>query len=129
MYANVNPAPGYSKHPDHEVHVVPFRGTIAVHADATKIAESSSAVLVTESNHAPVYYFPIEDVNPDYLRDSSHITRCPFKGKARFWNVRVGNHEIDNTLWSYELPYDEVLELAGLVAFFANKVTIDVKPE
>ena len=103
VYANVNPAPGYAKHPDHEVHIVPFHGTIVVHADGTKIAESSAAVLVTESNHSPLYYFPLEDVNLDYLRDSGHIIRCPFKGKARYWNVRVGDHEIDNALWSLSL--------------------------
>jgi uncharacterized protein (DUF427 family) len=80
--------------------------------------------LVTETNHNPVHYIPLEDVNEDYLRDSNHISRCPFKGKARYWNIRIGNHEIDNALWGYEMPYDEVLELAGLVAFFPNKVTI-----
>lgn len=125
MLPESNPAPGFQKHPDHQVRVSAYEGTLIVSADGTEIARSSDVFLVEETNHAPVFYLPMEDVNGDYLRDSSHITRCPFKGKARYWNIRIGNHEIDNALWGYEMPYDEVLELAGMVAFFSSKVKID----
>jgi len=124
MFPETNPAPGFAKHPEHEVKVSAFKGEVIVHADGTEVARSSSALLVNETNHGPVHYIPIEDVNATCLRDSSHVSRCPFKGKARYWNIRIGNHEIDNALWGYEMPYDEVLELAGLVAFFPNKVAI-----
>ena len=123
-----NPAPGFKLKPEHEVKCELFRGELAVSLDGTEIARSTSAVLVSETNHNPVYYIPSSDVNADFLVDSSHITRCPFKGKARYWNVHVGEHEIDNALWSYEMPYDEVLELAGLMAFYPSKVQIEVTP-
>lgn len=128
MFPETNPAPGFRKHPDHKVVTRPFAGTVRVVADGVVVAETRSALLVEETNHSPVHYLPIEDVNPDYLTNSSHVTRCPFKGKARYWNVRIGNHEIDNALWGYEMPYDEVLELAGLVAFYPSKVTIEAQP-
>lgn len=124
MLPETNPAPGFAKHPEHEVVVRPFDGTIIVSADGVEIARSTDALLVSETNHAPVYYIPLEDVGESYLRDSHHVTRCPFKGKARYWNIRIGNHEIDNALWGYEMPYDEVLELAGMVAFYATKVAV-----
>ncbi len=128
MLPETNPAPGFAKHPDHEVAVHPFDGTLIVTADNIEIARSSDVLLVNETNHAPVYYIPLEDIDEKFLRDSNHVTRCPFKGKARYWNIRIGNHEIDNALWGYEMPYDEVLELAGMAAFVGNKVTIEAKP-
>ena len=128
MFPGTNPAPGFEKHPEHKVEAKLFRGLVTVHADGVEVAVSKFAMLVTETNHAPVYYMPIEDIHEQYLKTSNHVTRCPFKGKARYWNVRVGNHEIDNALWAYETPYDEVLELAGLAAFYANKVSITATP-
>ncbi|PCH51179.1 MAG: hypothetical protein COC17_02745 [Hyphomicrobiales bacterium] len=127
-YSVSGPAPGFVSHPEHEVDIKLFRGTVTVTADGVQIASSKFAVLVRETNHSPVYYLPLEDVNAKVLRDSSHISRCPFKGKARYWNVKIGNHEIDNALWGYEMPYDEVLELAGLVAFYESKVEITATP-
>lgn len=124
MLPETNPAPGFDKHPEHKVDIAPFSGTVIVSADGTEIARSKEALLVEETNHAPVYYIPIEDVNGNVLKDSNHVTRCPFKGKARYWNIRIGNHEIDNAIWGYEMPYDEALELAGMVAFYTSKVDI-----
>jgi uncharacterized protein (DUF427 family) len=126
MFPETNPAPGFARHPDHTVRVTPFKGRVVVAADGAEIARTKNALIVNETNHGPVHYIPLEDVQEDYLRDSTHVSRCPFKGKARYWNIRIGNHEIDNAMWGYEMPYDEVLELAGLVAFFPNKVSISV---
>lgn len=128
MFPESNPAPGFEKHPEHEVKAKLFKGSVTIKADGVEIGSSNQTVLVTESNHAPIYYLPIDDIKNEHLVDSNHVTRCPFKGKARYWNVRVGNHEIDNAVWGYETPYDEVLELAGLVAFFPNKVEITAIP-
>lgn len=129
MFPETNPAPGFAKNPEHEVRTRAYRGTVIVEADGTEIARSNSALVLIETNHPPAYYLPIGDVKQEFLRNSSRVTRCPFKGKARYWNVRVGNHEIDNAVWAYEMPYDEVLELAGLVAFYETKVKVTVEPE
>lgn len=126
MFPETNPAPGFRQHPDHEVKARLFRGRVKVSAEGTDIADTRFAVVVEETNHAPTYYIPLDDISEEYLVPSSHVTRCPFKGKARYWNLKLGEHEIDNAVWAYETPYDEVLELAGLAAFFANKVTIEV---
>lgn len=123
--AGANPAPGFRDHPDHEVRLAPYASRVTVKADGATIAETNSAILVSETNHAPVFYLPMEDVDQTRLRRSSHVTRCPFKGKASYWNLIVGAHEIDNALWGYEMPYDEMLELAGMVAFYPSKVAIE----
>ena len=128
MFPETNPAPGYKTHPEHKVDVTQFNGQIVVRADGTTLAESNEALIVSETNHDPVYYLPFESVDEKYLQDSMRVTRCPFKGKARHWNIKIGNHEIDNAVWAYEMPYDEALELAGLVAFYPSKVAIETNP-
>ena len=122
---DANPAPGYKSHPDHEVVCAPFDGTVRISFDGTDIAVSNEAFLVQETNHRAVYYLPVKDIMTSHLIPSAHVTRCPFKGKASYWNLKVGDHEIDNAVWSYEMPYDEALELAGLMAFYESKVTIE----
>lgn len=121
---DANPAPGYKLHPDHKVACRPFRGEVVVTFEGEEIARSQAAWIVEETNHKPVYYLPDKDVDKTRLLASSHVTRCPFKGKASYWNLKVGSHEIDNAVWSYEMPYDEAMELAGLMAFYETKVQI-----
>jgi uncharacterized protein (DUF427 family) len=125
----LNNAPGFRAHPEHRIAIEPFHGRVTVHAGKTLVAETANALLVRESNHSPVYYLPIEDIRPELLRRSAHTTRCPFKGMASYWNIIIGDHEIDNAVWAYETPYDEMLELAGLASFYESKVTVTAKPD
>jgi uncharacterized protein (DUF427 family) len=124
-----NPAPGFGKFPDHVITITPFSGTVTVTWNDTLIARSPNAVKVDETNHATVFYLPVEDVDASLLRRSAHASRCPFKGDASYWDIVIGDHEIDNAMWGYETPYDEMLELAGLVAFYASKVTVTADRE
>jgi uncharacterized protein (DUF427 family) len=124
----MNSAPGFRAHPEHAITIEPYRGRVQVHAGKTLIADSANAVVVRETNHSPVFYIPMDDIRRDLLRHSPHTTRCPFKGTASYWNVVVGDHEIDNALWAYETPYDEMLELAGLASFYESKVSVTATP-
>lgn len=123
-----NPAPGFVQHPEHTITVTPYVGTVTVRFHDTLIARSRNAVELREASYPPVFYLPIEDVEASLLRRSAHASRCPFKGEASYWDVVIGDHEIDNALWAYETPYDEVLELAGLVAFYPSKLTVTGDP-
>jgi uncharacterized protein (DUF427 family) len=128
MQTAINPSPGFKTNPGHAIAIEPFRGVVSVHAGGSLIAESSNAVLVREAGHAPVYYLPLDDIDADKLVRSAHASRCPYKGTASYWNILVGDHEIDNAVWAYELPYDEMLELAGLASFYESKVTVKATP-
>ncbi|MEC9343840.1 MAG: DUF427 domain-containing protein [Pseudomonadota bacterium] len=123
-----NPAPGFLKHPGHTITVAPFAGEVTITVEGREIARSSNALELREGSYPPVFYLPIGDVDNALLRRSVHATHCPFKGEASYWDIVVGDHEIDNALWGYETPYDEMLELAGLVAFYPNKVKISTTP-
>jgi len=50
---------------------------------------------------------------------TSHGTSCPFKGEASYYSLVNGP---ENAVWTYEKPYDEMLAIKELLAFYPDKV-------
>jgi uncharacterized protein (DUF427 family) len=86
------------------------------------IVDSRHAKLLHEQNHLPIYYFPEADVRMDLLEPTDHSTRCPFKGQARYWSVRVGDRVAENAAWGYPEPIEDAPPLDGYVALYWNKM-------
>jgi uncharacterized protein (DUF427 family) len=82
-----------------------------------EVADSKRAMLLHESGRAPVYYFPIEDVQADLLEETEQETMCPYKGTARYWTVVVGGRWAPHAAWSYREPPFGAPDLSGFVAF------------
>ncbi len=90
------------------------------------IADSTRALVLRETRHRPVYYFPREDVRMDLLRATQHRTHCPFRGNASYWSLSVADVILDNAAWSYEDPYGDAEAIRGHIAFFTDgPVTIE----
>ena len=70
------------------------------------IADSRRALLLHESGHQPVYYFPPEDVRADLLEPCDRHTRCPKKGEASYHTIRVGDKVVEAGAWYYPEPLD-----------------------
>ena len=66
-------------------------------------------------------YFPREVMQVQYFRDSRHITVCGWKGKARYWDLIVGDQIITNVAWSYETPKPDAEEIRNRFAFYSGK--------
>jgi len=121
-----NPAPGFSKYPKHKITTRPAAARVQVKYAGEVIADSASALEMHETHEgsvvAPlVYYLPRKDVRMERLARSSHETQCPFKGTASYYSVKNG---LENAVWSYEQPYDELLAIKELVAFYPDKFEI-----
>lgn len=86
------------------------------------IADSLRTLLVRETKHVPVYYFPKPDVRMDLLSATGHATHCPFKGDASYWTIGAGGRTSENAVWGYEDPFVECARLEDHVAFYWNKV-------
>jgi uncharacterized protein (DUF427 family) len=95
-----------------------IRGVLA----GETVVDSARVKLLHEHAHLPIYYFPREDVRMDLLEPTDHSTRCPYKGEASYWSVRVGDHVAENAVWGYPEPIDDAPPLAGYVAFYWNKL-------
>jgi uncharacterized protein (DUF427 family) len=92
-----------------------------VFGDVT-IADSTRVLLLLESKHLPVYYFPVEDVRMDLLEPTEHATHCPYKGDASYWSIKVDGRLAEDAVWGYQDPLPERADIKGHVAFYWNKV-------
>jgi uncharacterized protein (DUF427 family) len=112
----------YTTHPEHKIHVEIGNDQITTVFKGKTIAESDKVLVLRESQHGPVYYFPRESVLMGYLERTDHHTYCPFKGEASYWTIRVNGRSLENAVWSYEDPFVEVASIKDYVAFYINKM-------
>ncbi|MBL4788560.1 MAG: DUF427 domain-containing protein [Kordiimonadaceae bacterium] len=124
-----NPAPGFVAKPDYSITTADFSGRVQVYAGGQMLADSHHAILLTETDMPPVYYFPKDDVNFGNLQAVDKTTYCPFKGHANYWRISGQEAESGPAVWGYAEPYEEVAYLDGYVAFYANRVEIRAKIE
>lgn len=121
-----NPAPGYKKYPQHRIVMRPANARVRVTFNGRVIGHTRNAVALEENGYSAVYYLPRADVTMDALVRSNHRTHCPFKGDASYFSLKDGP---ENAVWSYENPYDETIAIKDLLAFYRDKVSIDVLSE
>jgi uncharacterized protein (DUF427 family) len=93
------------------------------------LAESSSPVLVFETGLPTRYYLPASDLRHDRLiRSTDTRTACPYKGTTSYYlSARRGDGAGDilaDVAWCYSFPTAAVLPIAGLVAFYQDKVDV-----
>ena len=112
--------------PDHPITITPTGARVVVRSGEHVIADSEAALTLREASYPAVQYIPIGDVDNDLLRPSDTQTYCPFKGDASYYTVAIGDDEIVDAVWRYEQPYDAVREIAGHVAFYADRVEISI---
>jgi uncharacterized protein (DUF427 family) len=87
--------------------------TVTATWKGTVIATSERTVVV-ERNH----YFPPDDVRTEFLEPSDHSTACPWKGRASYYSVMVGEDRNRDAAWYYPAPSPAAAELAGQIAFW-----------
>lgn len=116
---SANSGPGYKKHPDHRIETTPADVRVRVKFNGEVIADTRDAVEMKEGDYPVVYYVPRKDVKMDRLVRTTHRTYCPFKGHASYFSLVNGP---ENAVWSYERPYDEMLAIKELLAFYPDKV-------
>jgi uncharacterized protein (DUF427 family)/acyl-CoA thioesterase len=117
----------WKKYPDYRIDLVPVRGTArAWHGDVL-LAESDSCIRLEEIRHVDRIYFPEADVHWDLFEPTDHHTVCPFKGEADYWSLIGSDQPEDNVVWAYRAPFDEVGGIKGYVAFYQERVRIDLE--
>ena len=97
--------------------------TVRVELEGAVLAESRSPVMVFETGLPTRYYMARTEVNFEYLVPTATVTECPYKGvTSAYWSVRVDDTLHDDLVWSYDFPTRQLLPIAGLVAFYNEKV-------
>ena len=108
--------------PRDRITLVPTQKRIRVMAGAATVADSAATLLLLETGHRPVYYFPRADVRMDLMEPTGHHTRCPYKGEASYFSLKADGRAVENAVWSYEQPIEGMEPIAGRLAFYWGKV-------
>ncbi len=96
---------------------------VRVELDGVVLAESSSPVLVFETGLPTRYYLNRSNVRFEHLAPSDTVTACPYKGvTSSYWSAHVGDTVHDDVAWAYDFPTRELLPIAGLIAYYNEKV-------
>ncbi len=57
------------------------------------------------------------------------MTHCPYKGTASYWSVEIEGRRFPDLAWTYRAPFPESQKIAGLVAFWDEKVDVTLDGE
>ena len=104
--------------------------TVRIELDGVVLAESSSPVMVFETGLPTRYYLNRTEVNFDHLLPTETVTQCPYKGRTSgSWSVRVGGTTYPDLAWAYDFPTRQLTPIAGMIAFYNEKVDVIVNGE
>jgi acyl-CoA thioesterase II len=116
----------WERYPDYEINLVPVTATVRVWHGDTLLAESDAAIRLDEERHVDRLYIPHEHVRWEHFTPTEHHTVCPFKGEADYWTLTAADPHEENVVWAYRRPFEQVGAIAGYVAFYQDRVRIDL---
>jgi uncharacterized protein (DUF427 family) len=103
---------------------------VRVELEGVVLAEARSAVLVFETGLPTRYYLDRTALHLAHLEPSSTETARPYKGRTTaYWSARIGGTLHEDLAWCYDFPTRQLLPIAGLVAFYNEKVDLVVDGE
>jgi uncharacterized protein (DUF427 family) len=102
--------------------IQPVAERVRIRFGGETIVDTTRALRVLETSHAPCYYVPREDIRAGHVTPAPGHTVCEFKGTASYWTITGGDRSAVGAAWSYEDPTPEFRELAGYLAFYASKM-------
>jgi uncharacterized protein (DUF427 family) len=104
--------------------------TVRVELGGVVLAESDCPVMVFETGLPTRYYLDRTAVNLGHLLPTETVTSCPYKGNTSgYWSVDIGGELHPDVAWAYDFPTRQLLPIAGLIAFYNEKVDLTVDGE
>ena len=110
--------------PEHPITIEPAGHRVRVTVAGEIVADSDRALILHEAGHAPVHYFPPEDVAFALLEPTDHTSWCPYKGEADYHSIPVGGERSVNAAWRYRKAFPAVAPITGYIAFYRDRVDI-----
>jgi uncharacterized protein (DUF427 family) len=96
---------------------------VRIELDGIVLAESSAPVMVFETGLPTRYYLNRTEVAFEHLVASDTVTACPYKGvTSGYWSVQADETLHADLAWSYDFPTRQLEPIAGLIAFYNEKV-------
>ncbi len=116
----------HARDPYTRVDILASSRSVRVLVEGLVIADSTSPRLLFETGLPVRYYLPPTHVRMDLLEPSEAVSHCPYKGQARTWRLRGDGELREDLAWSYRAPLPESQKIAGLIAFYNEKLDLEV---
>jgi len=116
----------HPRDPATRIQILPSSRHVVVRVDGIVVADTVQPTFLYETHLPRRTYIPKVDVRMDLLRPTDASTGCPYKGFARYWTLVTPSGEHADIAWSYPTPLRESAAIAGLVAFYDDRVELDV---
>jgi uncharacterized protein (DUF427 family) len=112
----------HPRDPHKRIDVLQSSRHVEVRIAGETVAETRRPVLLFETHLPTRYYLPKLDVRLDVLEPSETTSRCPYKGVASYYSVKVGGEVAPDIAWYYPHPTLECSKIENMVCFFNEKV-------
>lgn len=118
----------HPRSPYNRVDVLRSSRPVRIELDGVVLAETASPLMLFETGLPTRYYINRTDVDFAQLESSGTVTECPYKGTTSgYWSARIGDAVHEDIAWVYDFPTREVLPIAGMVAFYNERVDVYVE--
>lgn len=117
---------GHPHDPFDRIDVLRSSRHVVVSSEGVVLADSARPTLLFETPLPTRYYLPTEDVRWDLLKPSESHSVCAYKGVASYWTARLPGRDIPDIAWSYPEPLHDALNVAGMVAFFTERLDLAI---
>lgn len=115
----------HPRNPYTRVDAIRSTRTVRIELNGLVLAESCSPVMVFETGLPTRYYLNRSEVNFDHLVPTGTQTACPYKGNTGgYWSIRFDDTVHADVAWAYDFPTRQLQPIAGLIAFYNEKVDI-----
>jgi uncharacterized protein (DUF427 family) len=114
--------------PDHPITIENTGQRVLARVGTRVIADTARALTLWEAAYPPVHYIPLEDVDQAILTPTDTQTYCPYKGDASYYSIELDGDDsssLTDAVWTYREPYEAVAPIAGHVAFYTDRVTVE----
>jgi uncharacterized protein (DUF427 family) len=116
----------HPRNPSTRVQILPSSRHVVIEVAGLAVGESRRPVFLYETNLPRRTYLPKLDVRMDLLLPTTTTSMCPYKGTARYWSLVLPGGEHSDLAWSYPAPFRESSPIAGLLAFYDERVDVTI---
>ena len=114
---------------DAGITVAPNPNRVIVRVGGAIVADTTRALVMRAPGTPDQQYIPRADVDMTHLVRTDLATHCPYKGDASYWSIQIGMRTVENAVWSYETPHEDMASIRGYLAFYTDRVdAIEERP-
>jgi uncharacterized protein (DUF427 family) len=108
----------HARNPYHRVDALLSSRHVEVTLEGVQLAASSNPVLLFETGLPTRYYLAREDVRTELLETTDTVTRCPYKGVAETFGVRLADTFYRDYAWLYPAPVAACANIRNRICFY-----------